>query len=120
LDLNIPEFLAGLKALDLISKLITCPLWSILEDKNISMFDMNMNITYLQDATSNTYDFMTGQLLFSEHHVKKDCIYDYLPKSSSYDEACHGFLKVILSALCKLCKKNYIKNIFKVVHFSGR
>lgn len=40
-DLKIQEYLAGVKALGLISKLLTCPLWHLLEDKSVNILDMN-------------------------------------------------------------------------------
>jgi hypothetical protein len=36
-DLKIQEYLAGVKALGLISKLLTCPLWHLLEDKFVNI-----------------------------------------------------------------------------------
>jgi len=45
-DLKTPEFVAGVKALALICKFVTCPLWHILEDKYVSIIDMNTK--YLQ------------------------------------------------------------------------
>lgn len=63
-DLNTREYLAGVKALGLIDKLVTCPLWSVLEDKNISASDMNAKYheleAYLEDSANNISDFMTG------------------------------------------------------------
>ncbi|XP_053372789.1 uncharacterized protein LOC128546365 [Mercenaria mercenaria] len=114
-DLKVPEFVAGTKALGLISKVITCPLWCILEDRNISVTEMNTKylelVSFLQDATNNTEDFMTGNLEVFSEHVKKDCIYLKLVKPSAYDQACHSYLKVILAALCTLCKKLYKEHL---------
>jgi hypothetical protein len=36
-DLKTPFFIAGCKALGLISKLITTPLWNVIENKNVSI-----------------------------------------------------------------------------------
>ncbi|WAQ97077.1 hypothetical protein MAR_029767, partial [Mya arenaria] len=110
-DLEVHEYVAGLKALGLISKMVTSPLWCILEDRNVSMVDMNAKylelVTFLQDAANNTEQFMNGDLQIFNEHVKRDCIYDYIVRPSRYDEACQGLLKVILAALCTLCKKLY-------------
>lgn len=40
-DLAVPEHLAGCKALGIINKVITGPLWRVLEDKDITILDMN-------------------------------------------------------------------------------
>ena len=34
-DINVPEYLAGCKALGLVSELITKPLWGLIENKNV-------------------------------------------------------------------------------------
>ncbi|WAR14697.1 hypothetical protein MAR_004802 [Mya arenaria] len=81
-DLEVHEYVAGLKALGLISKMVTSPLWCILEDRNVSMVDMNAKylelVTFLQDAANNTEQFMNGDLQIFNEHVKRDCIYDYI------------------------------------------
>ncbi|KAH3729788.1 hypothetical protein DPMN_055766 [Dreissena polymorpha] len=55
IDLKTPEFVAGVKALGLISKLVTCPLWTVLEDEDISITDMNVKylqrVTFLDDSS---------------------------------------------------------------------
>ena len=45
-DLKEPFFVAGCKALGLICKVITTPLWNLIEDKSINIIDMNQR--YLQ------------------------------------------------------------------------
>ena len=40
-DLAVPEHLAGCKALGIINKVITGPLWRVLEDKEITILDLN-------------------------------------------------------------------------------
>ena len=53
-DLKTIEFIAGVKALGLIYLLITCPLWTVLEDPNITITDMNDKylqlVTFLDDS----------------------------------------------------------------------
>jgi hypothetical protein len=114
-DLNVLEYVAGLKALGLISKLITSPLWCILEDRTVSMADMNAKylelVTFLQDVSDNTESFMAGELQVFSEHVKKDREYEYIIKPSKYDEACVGLLKVILAAICSLCKRLYKEHL---------
>ena len=40
-DLDVPELVAGCRALGLICKLVVSPLWAALEDKSLSVFDMS-------------------------------------------------------------------------------
>ena len=94
-DLKVKEYLAGVKALGLISKFITCPLWCILEDKSISIVDMNMKynelVTYLENAAENVAQFMSGQILVFGDKVKKDRIYDSLLIPREYDQSVQVF-----------------------------
>lgn len=39
-DINVPEYLAGVKALGLITR----PMWSLIEDGNVHVLDMNKTI----------------------------------------------------------------------------
>jgi len=111
-DLQVTEYVSGMKALGLISKIVTCPLWCILEDKGVTMADMNAKylqlVEFLQDAATNTDKFMLGELHVFESYVNKDCVYECLIQpNEKFDEACQGQLKIILAALCTLCKKLY-------------
>ena len=40
-DIQVPEYLAGCRALGLINKVVTGPLWRVLESPDISITDMN-------------------------------------------------------------------------------
>jgi len=66
-DLNITEYIAGVKALGLVCKFITCPFWHVLEEKSVHMFDMNKKYLQLSNvfehASKNVEMFMTGKLL---------------------------------------------------------
>jgi len=65
-----------LKALGLISKLITTPLWNVIENKDISVADMASRYLdlklFLQGAVSNIEEFMVGEAkLYSNVAIKK-------------------------------------------------
>ena len=108
-DIKTNEYLAGCKALGLISKFITCPLWSILEDKNISIVDMNSKylhlVTFLEDASTNVERFQNGQMVLFEDRLKKDQEYHALLTPRDFDHTVQTFLEVILPALCQLSRK---------------
>ena len=40
-DIQVPQYLAGCKALGLINKMVTGPLWCVLESRDVSILDMN-------------------------------------------------------------------------------
>ena len=75
---KIQEYLAGVKALGLISKLLTCPRWHLLEDKSVNILDMNEKyqqlVTFLNtDASANINSFMSGDLLVFGDDTYVEC-----------------------------------------------
>ena len=113
-DLETPIYVAGCKALGLISKLVTTPLWDLLEDKTIHVLEMCryylMLKNGLMDAAKNLGEFLTGKLRpFQEAvKVKEDCVYDSLVESSEeYDHYCISILAVILPALAQYVTKKF-------------
>ena len=114
-DLKVNEYLAGIKALGLISKLITCPLWSVLEDKGVSIVDMNERyldlVTFLEDASQNVANFQSGQMVLFEDRLKKDREYESLLAPREFDPIVQTFLEVILPALCQLARKLFKEHL---------
>ena len=114
-DLKIPEFIAGTKALALICKFITSPLWCVLEDKSVSLSDMNEKylavVNYMEDASANVDQFMSGNLILFKEHVQKDSIYEALLVPKDYDGICEVFLRVILGTLSQLARKLYKEHL---------
>ena len=106
-DLQIKEYIAGVKALGLISRLITCPLWCILEDKDINILDMNTKYleltTFLTETGMNTDEFMKGINSLFDEYVKKDCIYQGLLQPSDHNDQVEVFLKLILPSINQAC-----------------
>ena len=74
-DLQTPFFIAGCKALGLVSKLITTPLWRVIESKDISISMMNGRyltlLNFLDDSCNDLDNFIKGELiLFNDIEVK--------------------------------------------------
>ncbi|WAR27970.1 hypothetical protein MAR_013674, partial [Mya arenaria] len=57
-DIQISEYLAGVKALGLISRLVTGPLWCLIEDKNIHILEINKHYLQLVNSVQNLDLFM--------------------------------------------------------------
>ena len=55
-DVKVPEYQAGCKALGLINKMITGPLWCVLESQDISILDMNEKLV---PGTTDWYNVKT-------------------------------------------------------------
>ena len=49
-DIQVPEVFAGCKALGLINKIATGPLWRVIESKDISILDMNVRYRLLLEC----------------------------------------------------------------------
>ena len=109
-DLSVKEYVAGCKALELVSRLITGPLCSLLGDKTIHILDMNQH--YLDLTTPlNDLDIeqviMNGNLeIFGRFTViNKDPVSRSLIQPWEHDHLVKVLLSVILPALGDLCKK---------------
>ena len=76
-NLRVPEYLAGCKALELISHLIMLPLWSQIENTDISILEIAQYYKeleiYLENIDYNK--FITGQSLLS--FVNEDMASDF-------------------------------------------
>ena len=111
-DLKVPELVAGCKALGLISKLVSTPLWTLIEDKSIHILDMSAKyqqlVTSLKHAALYVTDFMEGNILPFDHTpVNDDCFLDALLAPFEYDHLVQTHLEVLLPALAKLSEKLY-------------
>ena len=109
-DLKVPLLLAGTKALGLVSRLITVPLWCLIEDKQMHILEMNLVysklVDFLEYSTENLSDFMKGKAhsFIESTPVKKDAIYKKLIEDWKHDDLVQIHLAVILPALTKLAK----------------
>ena len=117
-DVKVPMFMAEVKSLGLISRLITGPLWSLLEDRNIHILDMNKYylqlVNFFNDAQANIEIFMKGKLLpFGETTVVKNdaLLTALLIPCWQYDYLVVVCLSVLLPALCKLAKKIFTDHL---------
>lgn len=111
-DLQVPFFLAGCKALGLVSKLVTTPLWNVIENKNVSINLMNQKylrlLLYLDEVLANLEDFIKGELLlYDDVPVKKDIVFNTLVEPSDIDELVVVILSVVVPALSKLIRRQY-------------
>ena len=111
-DLETPFFISGCKALGLVSKFITTPLWRIIESKDISISMMNERyrslLGFLDNTSQDLESFINGELiLFNDISVKEDKVYESLIPPSEVNESVILPLSVILLVLSKLLKHQY-------------
>lgn len=106
-DFQVPFYVAGLKALGLISKMITTPLWNLLESKDTSIEDMTQHYlhlsTYLADASENVADFMTGKFpALTRVDLTGDRSFEFLTRESMYDTDVEIILNILLPSIRKV------------------
>ena len=108
-DLSVPFHLAGMKVLALIGKLVTGPLWPILEQLHVNIVDMNRHYQdlhqFLRQASDRITDVMDGSYVPFPQYVKKDCYYDIVLRPSAVDDHVSKILTMLFPALYHLVEK---------------
>ena len=109
-DLQEPIFQAELKVLGLISKMITSPLWRLLESR-IHILDMNSHykqlVDFLEQTISDPSDIILGQSApFGLESIDKDQRFSSLiVPDPQLDEHVHACMSAMLIALHHLFKR---------------
>lgn len=116
-DISVPEYVAGAKALGLISRHITGPLWSLLENKSIHILEMNENylqlVNFVLDPSQSIEAVMTGDpLVFGNRTiVKRDAIYDSLIQPWDHDDKVVVYLSILLPVIREVSKRLFKYNL---------
>lgn len=115
-DLKVPQFIAGCRALGLISKCVTGPLWRLLESPNVSILDMSNWYQHMVEKfeiwSDDASQVLSGDvILFPEVPIKKDSIWECLTKSSDNDALCQEILQVIFTSLTVLCRRLLVDHL---------
>ena len=119
-DLAEPVYLAGCKALGLINKLLTGPLWRVLESK-MSILDMNEVYTSMRDQfkvwSEDASSFLEGQTaLFDDTTIKHGEILDDLLMENSNNAIVQELLQVIFKSFYILCERLLVDHLPGGVH----
>ena len=123
-DIQVPELLASCKALGLVERLVTQPLWSVIEKKDVNVLDMNSKYKQLLDFCSTVNDnmdnFMKGHYLpfGDDTHITQDPIYDSLMETHEFDAATELYLRVIFPVLAVLCTRLFWDHLQGGIHGS--
>ena len=105
-----PVALAGCKVLGLLSKLVTSPLWRVIESTN-HVLDMNTHydnlLTYFNRASDDASEFVAGSWSpFSESLVKSDHILDCLKEANEcIDDIAVQMSQTLFVAFSQLLKR---------------
>ena len=113
-DLKITHYLAGCKALGLVSFLITQPLWATIENTEIHIMDIGQHykevIDFLVMANTRIENFMVGDLHLSFCTVaviEKDVMFNKLIQPWIHDDEVQVILQVMLPAMARLLQKMF-------------
>ena len=110
-DLAVSSFLAGCRALGLINKLITGPLWRVLAKDDISFIDMSARYQRLlkcfEEWANDLTPIITGNaVLFDGIEVKKDACYEKLIEESPiWDPMTKQILELIFGPFVVVTKR---------------
>ena len=109
-DIQIPQYLAGCKALGLINKIVTGPLWRVLESSDVSILDMNNRYQKLKSCfdewSCGATCVLTGTaVLFDDFPPKEDAIFNALISPSEYDATSQEILQTLFASLSLLVSR---------------
>lgn len=110
-DLQVKAFVAGCRALGLISKLVTGPLWRVLEDRNVHVLDMSLKYQHLLHSLEvwgkDAAVVLKGEVvLFEGYEVVKDQIFDKLVEpNQNFDVLTLQALELIFAAVVVKTKR---------------
>ena len=109
-DVKVPEFVAGCRALGLINKVITGPLWRVLESDNVTIFEMNayfdVLITKLDAWAQDASRLLQGDAeLYADYLPTKDEIWYRLIACADHDATAQGLLEILCNAFSALLSR---------------
>ena len=109
-DVKVPEYRAGCKALGLVNKIVTGPLWRVLETQDISILDMNEKFCHLKSSleqwSQDALPVLTGEaILYNDFPPTKDQIFESLVAPSIYDATTQEILEVLFNAFSTLISR---------------
>ena len=115
-DVKVPEFLAGCKALGLINKIVTGPLWRVIESKDVSILDMNTHYRRLLDCLNewsiDASDVVSAEaMLFPDYSPTQDAIFDSLVKPSDLDSTVQEILQFVFTSLLVLVNRLLVDHL---------
>uniref|UniRef100_A0A914WIN5 Uncharacterized protein n=1 Tax=Plectus sambesii TaxID=2011161 RepID=A0A914WIN5_9BILA len=107
-DLKEPLFMSELKVLALIGKVVTSPLWRLLESE-IHVLDMNLYfsrlLSWLDESAADPTDFLSGVSGPFDEHLRDDAVFRKLIAPHECDAGAVAIASLTLSALAGLVRR---------------
>ena len=99
-----PEYLAGCKALGPVNKVVTGPLWQILETSDISILEMDKYFQIFIDLWSlDSSDVLSGNaVIFPDFPPSEDEIWNSFIASSEHDVIAQELLQMLFNSFSVL------------------
>ena len=99
-DIRVPELVAGCRALGLINKIITGPLWHVLESDNVTILEMNtyfdVLVTKLDAWAQDASRLLQGDAeLYADYPPTKDEIWYCLIARIDHDATTQELLEIL-------------------------
>ena len=109
-DITVPELVAGCRALGLINKIITGPLWRVLESDNVTILEMNtyfdVLITKLDEWAQDASRLLQGDAeLYADYPPIKDEIWCRLIARTDHDTTAQELLEILCKAFSALLSR---------------
>uniref|UniRef100_W5MZG7 Uncharacterized protein n=1 Tax=Lepisosteus oculatus TaxID=7918 RepID=W5MZG7_LEPOC len=110
-DLNVPQYVAGCRALGLVAKIITEPLWRVMSKKEhvLAMNDRYQTlVSKLKDWQKDGTRLVKGQVcLYDDIEIHRGAVFDSLCECSDpeFDELTVQAVELILASFVKVCCK---------------
>ena len=106
-DIQVPEYLAGCRALGLINKIVTGTLWRLLESSDISITEMNeyyqMLVSYIDEWSTDASKLLHGEaVLYPEFPPSEDAVWQCLIAPSESDSTTQEIFQIIFHAFSAL------------------
>ena len=109
-DVSVPEFLAGCRALGLVDKLITGPLWRLLKDKTTTILDLNDRFSTLcgnfDEWAKDSSPLLDGSARpFASAEVKTSAILDELLHPCDLDAKTRECLQLLCRSFATFSRR---------------
>ncbi|XP_064600328.1 uncharacterized protein LOC135466649 [Liolophura sinensis] len=121
-QIQVDHNLAGCRALGIIDKMITGPLWRKLNEEGMHILDTNQiwkEVTnFLDECSNDSTPMMNGKTVFSEELLQKDDVYNSLfePGTPLLQKHTKSVLELTCANLASLCKRQLADHLTGFLH----
>jgi len=122
-DLNNPCYMLGCRALGLVDKVVTGPLWRKLQESSLSVLDMGTVYCEMKESfdswSKDASDVIAGvALLKSADSLHKDEVWSILTKSNENDLKTQEILQILFNAFSVTTQRLLIDHLPEGKHYS--